>query len=51
MGGVPIAGGQNASGAALSSAEVFVSAPEAVVVGGDFGDQTVAQTSGKRRCW
>jgi hypothetical protein len=43
-GRVLIAGGYNSSGV-LSGAEVFVSAPEASVAGGDFGDQTVAQPS------
>jgi hypothetical protein len=43
-GRVLIAGGLSPGGD-LASAEVFASAPEAAVVGGDFGDQTVAQTS------
>ncbi len=43
-GEVLMAGGLSEStGPLLSSAEVFESAPEASVAGGDFGDQTVGQ--------
>jgi Kelch motif len=43
-GQVLIAGGFN-SGIALQSAELFNSAPQAAVAGGDFGDQTLGQPS------
>jgi hypothetical protein len=43
-GRVLIAGGDG-TGGTMSSAEVFEAAPEASTAGGDFGDQTVGETS------
>ena len=40
-----VAGGANATGIALASAELFESAPEAAAAGGDFGEQTIADRS------
>jgi hypothetical protein len=44
-GEVLVAGGANATGIALASAELFESAPEAAAAGGDFGEQTIADRS------
>ena len=44
-GGVLVAGGEDAAGEYLANAEIFYSAPEAQVAGGDFGDQTVGEPS------
>jgi hypothetical protein len=46
-GEVLIAGGFNGS-QALATAELYVTAPEATVTGGDFGDQTVGQPSAEQ---
>jgi len=42
---VLVAGGENAGGKYLSSTELFYSAPQAQVAGGEFGDQTVGESS------
>ncbi len=44
-GAVLVAGGENAANEYLASSELFYSAPQAQVAGGDFGDQTVGDPS------
>jgi Kelch motif/Collagen triple helix repeat (20 copies) len=44
-GGVLVAGGEDAAHEYLANAEIFYSAPQAEVAGGDYGDQTVEEPS------